>query len=785
VMAHDPSRRYFTLLRHSNLWSSSVIANIAAAAAPKAAHEPSCPPAPMMSWTSRHVDVLRSRWQLAVFLGVPACVFPPLPTRTPYNDREDATTHEDNVPLPFDQIADFLLDCVAGAASASSRETQCWIPFALHERGNAPSEYAQWREFCAALSRRATCSSRFGGVHHTTKRPDPLSYLIRPILDVDADCGDMMIPQRESFLWLGEDVAAILLAPTTGSCGDLRHSGAAPAHPRNGETQAPLFSVPLFSVWGGIAPSQCAVTTLTPNDTTMATLLSNLVGRGSIPFAAAASRSEFHVARNFSSTSLQLEHSWNRVCAHDRQALDNDGDGDSVGQLSSQLGARARAMRGLEDQLQVPLQPLADHLDGGVYQTFEQDRPKYQQYYRALRAYLLDCKQECDIDARTSGDNGCCEVTVLVLGAGRGPLVTECLLAATDVDVRVDVVALEKNPAAVQFLRCKHQMDPSWHHLEDVCGHSVTILSGDGRTLTSDATVLTATQRALLGTVRCVVSELLGSAGDNELSPECIEGTLAELRNIRIDNASGDRSPRHPSKWQSAHVVSIPADVTFVAAPLQSATLAHRIRSLCRPHDMHDHALHTIYVSHMSRAVLLDEPRDVWSFHHARALVADDNAQQSNSAFTSRRHSVVQFTIPKQGRVDVLGGYFRSLLYRSSGGSDLTADVWLSTVPAQWEPVGMYSWFPCVFPTQHAGHSVSGYDVVLVVEVLRDIVAHRGDSNCSVQAGAPNSSAGVFTAWRLSHKHDAANGSSPQQLAECDPGGEWCNRCGTSALVRL
>jgi hypothetical protein len=99
----------------------------------------------------------------------------------------------------------------------------------------------------------------------------------------------------------------------------------------------------------------------------------------------------------------------------------------------------------------------------------------------------------------------------------------------------------------------------------------------------------------------------------------------------------------------------------------------------------------------------------------------------------------------------------------------------------------MYSWFPCVFPALHAVHSHSGTDVVLVVEVLRDVaaaVAHRGDSTRSVQA-APNSSVGVFTAWRLSHKHDAANGSSPQPSSECDPDGEWRNRFGTSALVRL
>ena len=62
------------------------------------------------------------------------------------------------------------------------------------------------------------------------------------------------------------------------------------------------------------------------------------------------------------------------------------------------------------DYLQAPLQPLMDNLESQTYETFEKDPIKYRNYERAVHDALVDRKEKE-------------EVVVMVLGAGRGPLV--------------------------------------------------------------------------------------------------------------------------------------------------------------------------------------------------------------------------------------------------------------------------------------------------------------------------------------------------------------------------
>lgn len=46
--------------------------------------------------------------------------------------------------------------------------------------------------------------------------------------------------------------------------------------------------------------------------------------------------------------------------------------------------------KGYEDCLQNPLQPLMDNLESQVYEIFEKDPVKYQQYQKAIHQALLD-----------------------------------------------------------------------------------------------------------------------------------------------------------------------------------------------------------------------------------------------------------------------------------------------------------------------------------------------------------------------------------------------------------
>lgn len=113
--------------------------------------------------------------------------------------------------------------------------------------------------------------------------------------------------------------------------------------------------------------------------------------------------------------------------------------------------------------MQLPLQPLADHLEGATYATFERDAAKYEAYTAALQHALHDvatarrargsmtaavegsehlvesCRTpaqqvehaEKEIDAENGAAATAEEaLLVTVLGAGRGPLVAATLQAA-------------------------------------------------------------------------------------------------------------------------------------------------------------------------------------------------------------------------------------------------------------------------------------------------------------------------------------------------------------------
>ena len=111
----------------------------------------------------------------------------------------------------------------------------------------------------------------------------------------------------------------------------------------------------------------------------------------------------------------------------------------------------------------------------------------------------------------------------MVVGAGRGPLVRSSLAAATQVNnellkasknklrLKLRVFAVEKNPNAIVTLRAA-AANEGWAN--------VTVVSTDMRVWRPPAKDM----------ADIMVSELLGSFGDNELSPECLDGAQHFLR---------------------------------------------------------------------------------------------------------------------------------------------------------------------------------------------------------------------------------------------------------------
>ncbi|XP_071276320.1 protein arginine N-methyltransferase 5 isoform X3 [Agelaius tricolor] len=298
--------------------------------------------------------------------------------------------------------------------------------------------------------------------------------------------------------------------------------------------------------------------------------------------------------------------------------------------------------RGYEDYLQSPLQPLMDNLESQTYEVFEKDPIKYCQYQQAIFKCLQDRVPEGERETNVQ--------VVMVLGAGRGPLVSAVLRAARQAGARVRLYAVEKNPNAVVTLEnCQWE---EW-------GSQVSVVSRDMRGWA-------APERADL-----VVSELLGSFGDNELSPECLDGARGCLKEDGV---------------------SIPQSYTSFLAPVSSSKLYNEVRG-CREHDRHPEAqFETPYVVRLHNFHQVAAPLPCFTFQHPNPDPCPDNSRYTELSWRVQVGTVLHG----------FAGYFETRLY---------GDVTLSIRPETHSP-GLFSWFPIFFPIKQpvpvrAGQEVS------------------------------------------------------------------------------
>ncbi|CAK4632352.1 unnamed protein product [Aphanomyces euteiches] len=274
------------------------------------------------------------------------------------------------------------------------------------------------------------------------------------------------------------------------------------------------------------------------------------------------------------------------------------------------------------DYLQAPLQPLMDNLESQTYETFEQDPVKYERYQVAITQAL----------AATSEDK---ESVVMVVGAGRGPLVRCALRAAEKANRTIRMYAVEKNPNAVITLR-NMKISEKWDN--------VTIVSSDMR-------VWQAPEQADI-----MVSELLGSFGDNELSPECLDGAQSFLKEGGV---------------------SIPAKYTSFVAPISSSKLWNEVKTI-EPSGLKGYE--TPYVVRLHQIFSFDRPQPCFTFSHPNLDAIIDN----------KRYTTLEFEANEDGALHGLAGYFDSVLYE---------DTCISINPETLDlSPGMFSWFPIFFP---------------------------------------------------------------------------------------
>lgn len=359
---------------------------------------------------------------------------------------------------------------------------------------------------------------------------------------------------------------------------------------------------------------------------------------------------------------------------------------------------------GFQDYLQSPLQPLSDNLESITYEVFEKDPIKYAWYERATAQALKDWHSQ---KKSTSSDNGA--VVVAVVGSGRGPLVTRALNASASSGVPVKVYAIEKNPNAYVLLQRRNR---------DTWGGRVTVVKTDmrawkGPTL-SDGT---------FGKVDILISELLGSFADNELSPECLDGVqhvLNPQHGISIPSSyTAHFTPlATPRLWQDIHSRSSGVDpnafeIPWVVMLSQFDYLSTTTEETKSAKQLTDG---TKMNNFNLEAPLAPIVKTAWEFCHPlpssvlaqAALRSGGSAVGGGGGFIggdganehNYRDCRVSFPIREQGVCHGLGGYFETVLYSGSEGP-----VELSTNPVTMDAKSkdMISWFPIFFALKVCG----------------------------------------------------------------------------------
>ena len=422
---------------------------------------------------------------------------------------------------------------------------------------------------------------------------------------------------------------------------------------------------------------------------------------------------------------------------------------------------------GYQDYLQAPLQPLTVNLESITYEVFEKDPIKYAWYERAVARALHDWIEQ---GKPTSNPDG--RVVVAVVGAGRGPLVTRALKASEDVGVEIDMWALEKNPNT--FVLLQRHNETSW-------GGCVNLVKSDMRTWrgpiraastrqssrvfntsaeegdpkteildsstaasqptftgspTLDSTYLLATapqnQTPTPYKIDILISELLGSFADNELSPECLDGVqhllnpvhgisipasyTAHITPIAAPKLHADilhgMSKADPSASETPYVVmlnaidylsTITTDTTEAASPQSQGQGPISPSGTTATAYPKAHARHSQTPSHAlpsTPPAPLPVIHQTWSFQHPNPTVPiltptstgpNTTTEPSLSNAHNARSCSLTYPISNRGTCHGLAGYFETVLYKG---------VELSTNPNTMDnkSEGMISWFPIYFP---------------------------------------------------------------------------------------
>ncbi|SCM22812.1 protein arginine N-methyltransferase 5, putative [Plasmodium chabaudi adami] len=303
------------------------------------------------------------------------------------------------------------------------------------------------------------------------------------------------------------------------------------------------------------------------------------------------------------------------------------------------------------DYLQIPLQPLKDNLSSQVYEIFERDKTKYEKYELAISKYLCDelNKKKYNNNPNLSNEennnnsdkskiskSGERHFIIFVVGAGRGPLV-DCALRALETNKinKYSIYAIEKNDSAILILK-NRLLNEKWKN--------VKVINSDMRYLNLDI-------KADL-----IVSELLGSFGDNELFPECLDSM---------------------KKYLKEDGISIPQNCLSYVEPISCAKVYYK---LCN--NTFSGNNENFYVINLYSYYKISEgPKECFYFDIPSKNIKNDNTHNT-------RYKNLNFKVTNDSYLHGFLCYFNSKLYN---------DVYLSIEPNT-HTNNLHSWYPLFIP---------------------------------------------------------------------------------------
>lgn len=265
-----------------------------------------------------------------------------------------------------------------------------------------------------------------------------------------------------------------------------------------------------------------------------------------------------------------------------------------------------------------PLKPHSEMLLNSTYSTFENDSIKYKLYENAIHLALLDIIKSFDYNNNKF-------INILILGAGRGPLIEKTFNLLQNLNFLnfTNITAIEKNSNAFLYLQNKNY---------NIWQKKINIFNTDIKNWSHNNIKFD-----------LCISELLGSFGCNELSPECL--SIVE------------------NNYSKHSTIFIPKSYTSYIAPISSPILYQKLSQLTSssPNPNTTDYFQTPWILHnIPYTIISSKINEFWSFSHPNI----------NNSFSKDTYS--DFKIKHRSDIHGFIGFFTAILFN---------DIVLSTIP--------------------------------------------------------------------------------------------------------